>query len=369
MTTNRLTLPSTQPTESIPSIESTPSIPSAPAESPEPLSPHHLEAITWATDYCNKKKLSYADLGQLLRQPGTAKPYSGDSVYAAMTGRRDEGSLDRFTQAIETFRRQVEETAPKSINFIATSLSDKITALCDNARRRHKITFLFGPMQTGKTEALAHYAEHHGDAVMVRMPTRGMFADFLAELAKGLNIAGIRQSELRRAIIERFTPDSLLIVDECHQSLGQSRSMASLEFCREIWDRRRCGMLLCGTNDFRMALVSHRVLRQLWLRGYRPFAVTPAIARHNIDDFARAFKLQPAPDQEAKIVVSTEGEPDQTITDNPRKLQDTVLAQYGLGRWISILEDAAELATDAGARMTWSRVITAARQWQNLETA
>ena len=48
-----------------------------------------------------------------------------------------------------------------------------------------------------------------------------------------------------------------------------------------------------------------------------------------------------------------------THTNNPLKLQTDQVEKEGLGVWISILEDAADMASEANRELTWGAVIKA----------
>lgn len=335
-------------------------------------------ALKWAAGFCRQRNLSLDEFGSLLVQPGTDKTYSGDSVYQAFTGRRDQGSLDRFCQAVEVLRRRIDETASRASTFIETSLTRDIWRLCQKALRRQKLTFVFGPSQVGKTTALAEYAQrhNHGETVFVRMPTRGSVTELMKELAVRLGISvQCKAVDLRRRIMESFDERTLLIVDECHQALSSrygDRSLASLEFLREIWDRRRCGLVLCGTDIFRDGLRTHPVLKQLWLRGYRPLQLPAKPTQGQLAEFARSFGLEPAQDKNLTVELVDVGddgeERTRRVTRNPVKLEGEVVSKYGLGRWVGILEDADDLAREKGSRMSWGKVIAAHDQWAGLET-
>jgi DNA transposition AAA+ family ATPase len=334
-------------------------------------------AIKWAAGYCRQRNLSTEEFGALLTQPGTDKAYSGDSVYQAFTGRRDAGSLDRFCDAVDTLRRRMDETASRASTFIETTLTRDIWRTCRTALQRHKLSFVFGPSQIGKTTALAEYSRrnNHGETVFIRMPTRGNQGELLKELAFRLGISVHNsQQEHRRRIMESFDERTLLIVDECHQCMGSfygNRALESLDFLREIWDRRKCGMVLCGTDVFRQGLRNHKILQQLWLRGYRPLQLPSRPSQSQLAEFARAFGLEPATDKNMTVEMVLTGpdgeEQTRRVTRNPLKLEADVVTAYGLGRWVSLLEDAADMASEKGTRMTWGRVIAANEQWQQLE--
>lgn len=343
----------------------------------EQLGAEQRAAIKWAAAYCRQRNLSPEEFGSQLTQPGSDRPYSGDSVYQAFTGRRDLGSLERFCEAVDALRKRVEETDSRNSRglFVETRLTQAIWRTCRAAYERHKLSFIFGSSQIGKTTALARYAErhNHGETVLVRMPTRGTLGDFLQELAIRLGVgthAAVYRDK-RRRIIECFDDRTLLIVDECHQCLESDRGLSTLDFCREIWDRRKCGLVLCGTDVFRAGLRTHKKLRQLWLRGYRPLQLPEVPSQADLREFSRAFKLSEAPDQERIYEIDgADAEGKRRVLEvraNPRKLQDAVVGSFGLGRWVAILEDAADLAADAGARMSWGLVVAAHYNFERLE--
>lgn len=348
------------------------------AKTCENLPDSQRQAIKWAAGYCHQRNLSLEEFGALLRQKN-GSPYSADSVYAVFTGRRDASSVENFCAAVETLRRRIEETRPRLGQFIETSLTRKVFQVCRRAFERKKLTFIFGPSQIGKSTGLDAYAQqhNHGETYLIRMPTRGSLGDFLEELAIRTNIpAQNRHHQLRRRIMECFDDRTLLIVDECHQcfmSHYSDRALASLEFCREIWDRRKCGMVLCGTNVFRDQLKTNRVLRQLWLRGYSPLQLPSEPTEANLSDFAKGFGLPPAEDKTLNvewIACDDDGRelPPKRVSGNPLKLQQSVIKDHGLGRWLSILEDASDVAKEERGRVTWGRVIIAYRNWQAMES-
>lgn len=334
-------------------------------------------ALKWAAGFCRQRNLSLEEFGGMLTQPGTDKSYSGDSVYQAFTGRRDQGSLERFCEAIEVLRRRIDETASRASTFIETSLTRDVWRVCSKALKRQKLTFVFGPSQVGKTTALAEYAKrnNHGETVFIRLSAGGSLVELMKELAFRLGISvQCKAVDLRRRIMESFDERTLLVVDECHQALsGRSadRGVASLEFLREIWDRRRCGVVMCGTDVFRDGLRTHPILKQLWLRGYRPLQLPSTPTQSQLAEFARAFGLEPAQDKNMAVEISSiddAGEKQvKRVTRNPLKLEGDVVTKFGLGRWVGILEDAADMAKENGTRMTWGRVIVAHEQWQQLE--
>lgn len=326
-------------------------------------------ALRWFAEYGRKKNLRVEECAALLEKPNGQGAYSYHSLRAAWMGER-EGSLDNITEAIEKYRRRIEEAEPrKSTAMVITALSQKISSYCRRAFERKRVSFIFGESQIGKTYALADYAaEHnHGETKMFRMPTKGSLSDLMNEMASSNSVSPhSRHSDRRRRIIESFDENMLLIVDECHQCLGNSsdRALASLEFIREIHDRRKCGVVLCGTNVFRDALKTNKVLRQLWLRGMPPLQLPSVSTPSDLLQFADAYGLGAAPDKTLEIQAQATDGKAIKHTDNPARLQRDVNEKFGLGRWCAILQEAAELARERKKPMSWGYVLLAHAQFE-----
>jgi len=329
-------------------------------------------ALRWLADYCRRQNMNVTEAAALLEK-NNGEPYNYHTLYAAFTGRREGHSgLDNLTDSIEKFRRRVEESQPRqATDFIETALTKKIWSYCRRAFTQNRIGSIIGPSQIGKTVALAAYAtaHNHGETRLVRMPTRGSLSDFMNEMAALYNVAPhSKHSDRRRRIIECFDEKTLLIVDECHQCVGGStdRALASLEFVREIHDRRKCGVVLCGTDVFRSELQKNKVLRQLWLRGMPPLQLPVVSTQKDLDTFAREFGLTPAPDKE--ITISAPGLDGRDIkhSDNPARLERDVNKDFGLGRWVAILQEARGIAKERHKPMSWGYVIFAHTQFEAL---
>lgn len=329
-------------------------------------------AMRWLADYCRRQNLNVHEAAELLKKPN-GESYSYASVYAAFTGRRDgHASLDNLAESITKFRRRVEESAPREgLEFIETSLSRKIESYCRRAFERHRVGFIFGESQIGKTVALSHYAtkHNHGETKMIRMPTRGNLSDLLNELSALLNVApNSKHADRRRRIIECFDEKTLIVVDECHQCFGNYGidRVASLEFIREIHDRRKCGVVLCGTNVFRDQLAANKVLRQLALRGLPPLQLPAISTDQDLATFADAYDLSAAPDKEITVHATDGSGKTVKHTDNPARLQRDVNREFGLGRWCAILDEARDIARSRRTAMSWGAVILAHAQFEAL---
>lgn len=340
------------------------------AKTCESLPDDQRHAIKWAAGYCRSRNLNCDEFGAMLTQPGSEeKSYHSDSVYAAFTGRRNEGgSLARFCEAVHVLRKRVEETSPRSATqFVETALSKAIFAACRHAFAKKRIVCIFGRSQIGKTRALEEYSRrhNHGETILVRMPTGGSIQHFISELAIRLGIGlGNSRVDLRRRIIESFDERTLLIVDECEQCTDGRQNLLALEFAREIVDRRKCGAVFCGAPDFRNALRTNHTLEKLWKRGIRPLHLPDHPSRAHLNQFAAAFGLDPATDANINVrgvqLFDQDGnEVSQTIRGNPIDLQTKVIKENGLGRWLAILEDAQDLAKEKHNPLKWAHVLAA----------
>jgi hypothetical protein len=340
------------------------------------------EAIRWAAGYCRSKNLHVAEFAALLKKPN-GEPYSKDSVVHMFTGGRDESSLVPMVAAIERLRRVEDERAEQArAPFVETRLAKRIFALCRKAFLRQKMVFLFGDSQIGKTTALEEYARrhNHGETKYVRMSTGGTLCDFLRELAEVLGIpAGNAIQDLKRRILQCFDSRMLLIVDECEECLRESRygvrGLDTLNFIREIHDKRKCGVVLAGANVFRQRLYhgghAPSMLR-LVRRGMPPLQLPNVPGQADLATFAAHFGLPPAGKDVIGVrvlEVDDDGNEKRTpVEASPLDLQTKVVKEHGLGRWLMILTEASDTARERRKTISWGFVLHAWHTFVTSET-
>lgn len=326
------------------------------------LSEEHGELLAWFWSYCRDNNLGRDRLGTLLAKTNGAF-YSADSIYQLLTGRRtaDGANIEPMMRAIALLRRTVEPTV-RTEGFVVTRLARKIWGYCDRAVKLHRIGFIFGDMCIGKSFALEEYAKRHrGQAVYVRMPTRGQFGDFLRECARVLAM-GDRQTvnDLHDKIIDAFRPGMLLIVDEadqCFYSIRNTWGLATLDFLRELWDRTGCPIVLCMDHHGRDTMLKGppaKRLKRLWRRRLPRLQMPTMPARADLNAFARSVGLDPAPNEEITVVNKETGG---KYTDTPAQLQKEVIAADGLGVWMMLLQQAKETADEQGRAIHWRAVL------------
>lgn len=345
-----------------------------------PLPADQQETIRWFSDYCDRRSIPRSRMGTLLKKPGTNAYYSADSIVQLLTGGRARRG-ENIAPIVESIRhfRQLEETRSVQVTsgFRETRLFREIESRCKKALARQRIAWIFGESQIGKTVAFKEVARRltPATACYVEMPTGGTVSAFIAALAlrRGIPVPKRDRSGLRDAVIESFDDRMLLLVDEGHRALrpGSSAGLETFSFLRELWNRRQCGIAISLTNEGRDQLISgpHATqLAQIWRRRIPPLQLPSIPPDDDAALFAEAYGLPPAPDETIRIQVSAYNEKGDVITidhkENPHHLQTRVLTQEGLGVWISILQDASDMAREQRKTITWGAVIKAACQAQ-----
>ena len=206
-------------------------------------------------------------------------------------------------------------------------------------------------------------------------PTGGNVNNFIFAVAKEFGIPTKQGAKagLRDRVIESFDSRMLLIMDEAHRCLrpGSSVGLETFSFIRELWNRRKCGIAIVMTNEGRDAFIkgTHAPqLVQLWRRRITPLQLPNVPPDDDASLFAHAYGLPTATDADLKIIVNTYDESGREIpvefSDNPLRIQREVLRTEGLGVWIGILQDAADMASEQKKPITWGAVLKAYCQAQ-----
>lgn len=307
-------------------------------------------AIRWLHAHAAERDLTLAELAGVIR-------YDESTLHRVFNGKY-EGSLANVVKEVEDFRRLWEERSKgRKLGFIETSLARKTWKVCGAALEYQRIGFIFGDTQIGKTVALLKYRDdhNHGSTIYVSVPTGGSCSLFLAALAKALRISSQQKDkELIRRIMEAFDDRMLLIVDEAHQCLyskGEARGARTIEFIRELFDARKCGVVICGTNVFRDEMETGRfasILKQVKRRRLVALQLPSTPTTEDLSTFAKAYSLAPA-------------------TGEALNLQTEVIRDEGLGFWLTLLRMAAKVASEKRAAMSWSAVIRAHAGLKELE--
>jgi DNA transposition AAA+ family ATPase len=282
-----------------------------------------------------------------------------DAVVSLVFRGRYEAGLDAVVGEIEDFFELLDKRSQgRKLDFIETALTRRIWKVCDAAIEFQKIAIIIGDMQIGKTEALRAYqsTHNHGSTIYVSMPTGGALGNFLAALARKLRIGeNLSVTRMRERIMAAFDDRMLLIVDECHRCVREtgrsSRSIDSIDYVREIFDEKQCGVVLCATNVFRDAMASgplEKILRQTKRRRLCTMQLPNTPAQNDLNTFAAGYHLPPS-------------------SGSALDLEKRMVESEALGMWLTLLRMAAKVAAERKQKMTWNHVLTAYAGLQELE--
>jgi hypothetical protein len=163
--------------------------------------------------------------------------------------------LDGVCARIEDFKRMhLARVDFHHAGFVDISISRKIFAACEWSHMSQSTTFIWSDSQIGKSFSLEEYERRDKRRLTfyVRMPATMSVHIFMGEVAKSCKVAKSSHFEkLRDDVFGAIDESKLVIFDEIHECF-LSRRIASgilvLELIREIHDRKKCGMVLCGTT-------------------------------------------------------------------------------------------------------------------------
>ena len=261
-----------------------------------------------------------------------------------------EGNVNNVCKAIKSYRRLHEEReAAVAPDFIKTSLTKRIWDACDYSLITQSVVFLWGENQIGKTEALEEYqrTHNHGQTILVRLPANCSTLLVAKEIAKEIGLtANGTFGLIRERIFDSLDHKNTLICDEMHQALltnGKGGSIKVLEFIREIHDRTKCGLVLCGTNVWRDGVNKgeHRkMLGQLRNRGIAHIQLEDRPKKIDLRKFWKFYGLD---DPEGKAL----------------SIVNDLVAEFGLGKFVKFLQAGARLAAKREETPSWQHFITA----------
>lgn len=294
--------------------------------------------------------LSVREVAKLIRVSETTVSQLFNGKYGA--------KLDAIVKEINKFFELEENRAQgRKLPFIETDLTRRIFQVCDAAREFQKIAFIFSDAQIGKSTGLEEYQKqhNHGSTIYSYVPAGGSFTNFLFTLAEPLRIPlNTGLGIMRQRILDSFDDRMLLIVDEAHQAIdtGRRRGIWCVEFIRELFNKKKCGIVLCATNAFRNEMENgalHKVLRQTKRRRLCTLQLPNTPPQADLDKFAAAYGLPPS-------------------SGENRALERRIIQDEALGMWLTLLRMAAKLAAERNQPMTWQHVHLADAAQKALES-
>lgn len=301
------------------------------------------DLIWWYFNYAKDNKFSPSQTAQEL---GYADRTTTDRVFKGQYA----ASLQAFCEKVASFKKIADERASyKAGFFVETTVAKRVFQVCDAARISNTVAFIFGDSQQGKTTALEEYTRqnNHGQTVYVRLPSSAGVQLLAKEIARACHVNPDSSFErVRDRVINALDHNRLIIVDELHQvftSYHAASQIKVLEFLREIHDRTRCGMVLCGTHVLRREIEDGKlalILEQLRRRATLRLELPPRPSKTDVAKFAHGFGL-PDPGAAETAVI-----------------RDMVYSS-GLGMYVKFLQAGHRLAAKAQQTMTWEHFLNA----------
>lgn len=302
--------------------------------------PAQIEEVAWLADYARSQRItSFAKLG---REVGC----DASTISRVFRGTY-EADLASFCTQIRHFREVFTERQEFGDEPYLSELSvvKRIAKFCDLVRLTRQIGIIWGPNQSGKSEALKYYATNNEMTAYAALPAGGGTVESMKEVAQARGGISIRKShsELRDMLLKRFNPQWLLIVDEFHQTImGRTIKKVTIDRVREFNDRSKCGVVLCGTDVVPNMMQDPKFtdfLGQINNRGVLRMRIPPAPTKADRDLIMEAYDFG-APEAESALLVK------QIANEN------------GISKLIDYCNITRQIAAKAHERPSWKHFLT-----------
>jgi DNA transposition AAA+ family ATPase len=316
-----------------------------------------IEEILWLVDFARAQRIN--SFSALAKEVGVSEATISTILrgkYGATKAEPEKrASLAGFCNTIENFRRLwIERQAIGQEPWVPElSIVKRIYPFCDLVRAANQIGIIWGPNQSGKSKTLEHYANDrdgngrsiHPLTAYASLPPGGACVPSMHEIAaaRGGISTRKRHAEMRNMILRRFHSGWLLIVDEFHQTLkGRTFKNETIDRIREIHDRCKCPVILCGTDVVPEMMEDPRFkdfLGQIGNRGVLKLRIPPAPEPKDIELLARAYGIDHAPDEKAAKIAKQIGD------------------ENGISKLTDYFKVARQLAGKAHERLAWKHFV------------
>jgi DNA transposition AAA+ family ATPase len=275
---------------------------------------------------------------------------SNTTLYRAFNGTYG-AKFDNLVERITTYRRLAEARGTLGdAPFAVTSIAKKIDRTCEWALVSQSIAFIFGNRGLGKTLAFERRREthNHGQTKLIRMPASAGVQLMMREIAKACYLSpNSCFDNLRERVLAAIDHTNLVIIDELHQvflSYNKGSAIKCLEVIREIHDRTKCGMVLCGTTQLKkeISLGQHaEMLEQFTDRGVLKIQLPTKLPRADVLLIAKGYGLEDEPEGSAGELVN-------------ELMEARSLRKFG-----KLLQAATRFAAKNNDRVTWAHFLKA----------
>lgn len=261
--------------------------------------------VMWFHKHCKDMGFSLAEAGKMIR-------YNSATVSRLFNGTY-EGSLTNVLKALKNYKHLSDERAMMTQDeFVETSIWNTVRLTCLLAFRRHAPVRIIGISQIGKTSALLEYKRRsEWRCVYVRIPAAPSFRTVVEAIAEAVGVSIHNNVDaLRKRVISALDENTLLIIDELHElavSSSKAVTLKAMEWIREIYDRTKCGLVVCGTRTMEDDLIHGKVAGWLDQFNQRCIKVTELPVRLPDSDFDKTFRAYgfPEPDGDTLAVIRT----------------------------------------------------------------
>lgn len=307
------------------------------------LPEHQRDTLRWLFAWSSENKWTLTRLAEETK-------ISVTSLYRAFTVTYG-AKLDTIISRIASYRRLAEERSTMGdTSFAHTSIARKIDRTCEWALISQSVAFIFGNRGLGKTLALEHRrnTHNHGQTKLIRMPASAGVQLMMKEIARACYISpNSCYDNLRERVLQAIDHTNLVIIDELHQvflSYQKGSAIKCLEVIREIHDRTKCGMVLCGTTQLKkeISLGQHaELLEQFTDRGILKVQLPTRLPRADVLLIAAGYGLDDEPTGAAEEVVT-------------ELMEARSLRKFG-----KLLQAAKRLASKEKTKVRWAHFVKA----------
>lgn len=298
------------------------------------------EVVKWLYGYAQDKGLGWKGLEAKMK-----REVSSATIYGIFMGNYGAADWSGPIRKMREFQRiTIEEEKNVDLGFIETATAKMIFTVCDQALNFGKPGFIYGASQLGKTRSLIEYQRrhNHGRTKYLYVGSGWTKTRFVREFAKACKCfaTGASTADLEDRIFDSLNRFNLVIIDEFHHAIETTTDLQAktvMEFIREVYDRTRCGLVMCSTKVGLTDIESGKnrlLFDQLRRRGVVKVVLPDVPKIKDINAIARAFKLDL---------------PTGPLLENIKAL----LRGRGLGVFIDYLQDAHRQAEKDKEALTW----------------
>jgi DNA transposition AAA+ family ATPase len=249
-------------------------------------------------------------------------------------------ALAALTDRLLALRADFEaRNAATEAPFVAgLSVVRDITTIAEIAFHTGQLALIWGKNQTGKTWALESiHRRTDRDTLLFAIEEGGGTNATVANAADAAGIPSTKSStEAWNRVRRRVTNRTLVMVDEFHQCfIGRSLRMATIEKVRRLHDRKKCPMLIVGTDIIKNMMEDERFTDFLGQIGNR------SLLRLFIPTAPTAADL--------RLLYQAYGLPEPT--GEPAKIAKDIATKNGIGLLTKYFRIARQIAKDG--KLTW----------------